>query len=262
MNETRQLLMGLVVTVAVSLPYHNATASSIDLGAADGFAVLAMDTITFAGSGVTHITGDIGLSPGTSMPGIPENLSLIGVNHWADGNTKSAQAALASAYTTAAGLTAQPGNIWGGAYDLGGSTLAPGVYKAVSFDITGILTLSSDDPNAIWVFQTTETVKNHGVVQLQGHAQAGNVYWQVGSSATLLGGSSFAGTIMAYKDITAVDGATVVGRLLAGATGIAGAVTMDNNEIVTPIPEPGTLRLFGIGIAMLGAFRRRFLSLV
>jgi len=254
--------MGLVLAVAVMVPHHSATATAIDLGAADGFAVLAMDTITFAASGVTHITGDIGLSPGTSITGIPENLNLIGVNHWADASTLSAQSALGVAYTTAAGLSALPANTYGGDHDLAGSAPTPGVYKAVSFGNSGTLTLSSADPNAIWVFQTSETLNNAGTIVLAGNAQAGNVYWQVGSSATLEGGSAFVGTILAYTSITGVNGATVDGRLLAGASGVGGAVTLDHNTIVTPVPEPGTLPLLGIGIATLVAFRRRFLSLV
>jgi len=189
------------------------------------------------------------------MPGNPANLTLNGVNHWNDATTLSAQSALSSAYDTAAALGAAPANTYGGAHDFAGSVLAPGVYKAVSFGNSGTLTLSSADPNAVWVFQTSETLNNAGTILLAGNAQAVNVYWQVGSSATLEPGSAFVGTIMAYASISALSGATVDGRLLAETA----AVTMDGNTIVKPVPEPGTLSLLGIAIVTLAVRRRRLL---
>jgi len=238
---------GLMLAVGVMLAQFDAGASVIDLGAANSFAVLAATTITFASP--TTITGDIGLNPGTSITG---PFTLIGVNHGGDATTLSAQSALSSAYSTAAGLSADV--TWGGAHDLAsGTPLAPGVYKAVSFANSGTLTLSSADPNAVWVFQTSETINNAGIILLGGNAQAGNVYWQVGSSATIEGGSAFVGTIMALTAITVKTGATVDGRLLAETA----AVTMDGNTITTPVPEPGTLSLIGIAIVTLAVRRRR-----
>lgn len=248
---------GLVLTVAVMLAQLHATASVIDLGIADSFAVLAGGGITIANA--STVTGDIGSFPTPTMTGL-EKLTLIGVNYAGDATTQNAKNALVSAYNTAAGLT--PNTTYGAIYDLGGHTLAPGVYNdPSSFAVTGVLTLDGgSNPNAVWVFQAGSTLgtASGSQINLINGAQAGNVYWQVGSSATLGTDSSFAGSILALTDITLTTGATVDGRLLARN----GAVTLDYNTVATPVPEPGMLPLLGIGLATVFAFRRRVLPLV
>ncbi len=234
------------------MPGHCALADAIDLGAADSFAVLAGSGITVAGAvDSTTITGDIGSSPTPSITGL-ENVVLVGVNYGGGPTTQDAQDDLTTAYNNAAGLS---GTTVAG--DLGGQTLTAGVYNdPSSMAITGTLTLDAGgDPNAVFVFQagsTLTTASGSQVVLING-AQAGNVYWQVGSSATLGTDSDFSGTIMALISITVTTGVTVDGQLLA----INGAVTLDNDTIVVPVPEPSTLALLGVGVATLVGFRRR-----
>jgi hypothetical protein len=119
--------------------------------------------------------------------------------------------------------------------DIGNSTLFPGVYKtSISLGITGNLTLDAQgDPNAVWIFQigsTLTTAAGNSQVILSGGAQAQNVFWQVGSSATLGTNTIFEGTIMAQASITLTTGATLNGRALART----GAVTLDNNQVNVP----------------------------
>ncbi len=119
--------------------------------------------------------------------------------------------------------------------ELGGLTLNSGVYKsASSLLLTGSLTLDAQgDPNAVWIFQagSTLTTASSSVVNLVGGAQASNIFWQVGSSATLGTYTNFAGSILALTSITVTTGATVDGRVLA----IDGAVTLDSNTIAVSL---------------------------
>ena len=139
------------------------------------------------------------------------------MNHADDAVTQSAKSDLVTAYDEAAGRLA--GMTFPPIYNLGDLTLSPGVYAdSSSFGITGILTLDAGgDPSAVWVFQagSTLTTAPGSKVLLTGGAQPGNVFWQVGSSATLGTGSLFAGTILALDDITLTTGAVVDGRVLA-----------------------------------------------
>ena len=118
--------------------------------------------------------------------------------------------------------------------DSGGQTLAPGVYNsASSLGLTGPVVLEAQgDPSAVFVFQAGSTLITAptSTVALTGGAQACNVFWQVGSSATLNTASTFVGTIMALTSATLDTGATVQGRVLARN----GAVTLDTNTITTP----------------------------
>ena len=134
----------------------------------------------------------------------------------------------------------------GGAGELGGRTLAPGLYQSASgaYDITSLdLTLDAGgDPNAVWIFQmaTTLHILSYRQVILAGGAQARNIFWQVGSSATLSTYSVFKGTIMAAQSIALQTAATLEGRALAQT----GAVTLDANTITNPILR-STLPSFG-----------------
>jgi hypothetical protein len=210
----------VVVTPTQSL----AIATPVPLGAADSFAVLAGQSITNTGPSV--ITGDIGVSPGTAISGFPPGL-VLGTQHSADAVALQAQSDLTVAYNNAAGQATDavlpP--------DAGGLTLVPGVYTAPStLGLTGTLTLDAQgDPNAVWVFQVGSalTTASASRVSLINGAQACNVFWQVGSSATLGTNSTFVGNILALTSITATTGASIDGRALARN----GSVTLDTNRI-------------------------------
>jgi len=165
---------------------------------------------------------------------------LTGTNHGGDAVTQGAKIALRSAFLNAAGRLG-PTLVVGGA--LGGRLLTPGVYKdngaPASLGLTGILRLDAQgDPKAVFIFQSASTLITEvgsGVVLLNG-AQACNVFWQVGSAATLKTSTTFVGTILANDDISLQASVTVAGRLLAGAQANgAGALTLINNTITTPV---------------------------
>jgi hypothetical protein len=214
----------LVGTVVVQGSNAAAAPTAVGLGTAGSFAVLAGSTIT--NTGPTTITGDIGLSPGTAFTG-DTTVTTSGTIHTADAVALRAQNDLTTAYNTAA--AAKPPTAISA--DLVGKTLKPGVYNsASSVALSGVLTLdAAGDPNAVWIFQagsTLITASGSRVAMLNG-AQACNVYWQVGSSATLGTGSTFKGTILALTSITLTTAAKVDGGVLARN----GAVTMDTNTI-------------------------------
>ena len=200
-----------------------------NLGSAGAFAVLGASTVTNGGASV--ITGDLGLSPGISVTGFPPGL-LIGTLHIADSTAAQAQLDLTAAYNDAAGRTIGAIVLAG---NLGGMTLAPGLYKSTSsLEISsGDLTLDAQgDANAVYIFEiasTLVTTTGRRVI-LAGGAQAANIYWQVGSSATLGVSSVFKGNILALASITVQTGAAVDGRLLARTA----AVTLDGNAVVRP----------------------------
>jgi hypothetical protein len=162
------------------------------------------------------------------VPGTPA-ATVNGTVHVADVFAASAQAALAVAFGDAVSRTTNPINV--DAADLGGRTLAPGLYKSAStIGITGTLTL---DGPGVYIFQVGSalTVNTGAQVVLTNGATSANVFWQVGSSATIGTAASFKGTIMAYASITLVSGATVEGRALA----MHAAVTMDSNNVTVPL---------------------------
>lgn len=205
------------------------SATTIDLGTADSFAILAGSTVTNTGSSV--ITGDLGLSPGTSVTGFPPGV-LNGTQHVADAVAVQAQTDLVTSYNNAAGqtpVTTVP-------TELGGTTKTAGVYDSEdgTFGITGTLTLDAQgDPGAVFIFKTASTLITAGssIVSLINGAQSCNVFWQVGSSATLGINSTFVGNILALTSITLTNGANVDGRVLARN----GAVTLDTNTITAAI---------------------------
>lgn len=190
---------------------------------ASEFAVLAGTTVT--NTGPTVISGDLGLSPGTSVTGFPPGI-VTGTQHITDAAAAQAQLDLTTDYLALEGLagaTTVAGNI-------GGQTLTPGLYKSTSFlEISsGDLTLSGGE-NDRWIFQIASTliVTTGRKVILAGGAQAANIFWQVGSSATLEVGSVFKGSILALTSIAVQTGANVEGNLLARN----GAVTLDTNAV-------------------------------
>ncbi|WP_328399007.1 ice-binding family protein [Streptomyces sp. NBC_00390] len=219
------LLVAFAV-VAVTPTRANA-ATPVDLGTAESFAVLAGAEVTNTGPSV--VTGDVGVHPGTSISGFPPG-TVNGTSHSGDTVAEQAKTDLVAAYNDAAGQASN------GALppDAGGLTLVPGVYTASSsLGLTGTLTLNAQgDPNAVWVFQvgSTLTTASNSSVSLINGASPCNVFWQIGSSATLGTGTTFVGTIMAKAAITVATGATIDGRALAEVE----AVTLDTNRITRP----------------------------
>ena len=201
------------------------------LGSAANYAVLAGSTVT--STGLSTVTGDLGVSPGTAVTGFPPGI-LVGAQHLGDPTSAQGIADLTTAYNSAAGRTLCPISVSG---NLGGQTLAPGLYKSTtSLAVSsGDLTLDAQgDGNAIFIFQmaSTLTTTSGRQVILTNGAKAANIYWQVGSSATLGTTSVFQGTIMADQAITLQTGARLNGRALARIA----AVSLDGNTIVKPAP--------------------------
>jgi hypothetical protein len=222
------------VAVFAAAPAAHAAQAPVGLGTAGSFAVLAGSGIT--NTGPTTITGDVGTFPTPSETGFA-SITLTGTNHAGDAVTQAAKNDLVTAYNDAFGRTP----VTNVPVELGGSTLAAGVYTSPSLGLTGTLTLdAAGDPSAEFIFQagsTLITASNSRVVLING-ANPCHVVWQVGSSATFGTGTQFAGDVLAQISITAVTGATFQGRLLARD----GAVTLDTNTITRadcPIPDVG-----------------------
>ena len=217
------LLVGSVLTGAAG-----AAQPAVGLGTSAPFAVLGGSTVTNTGPSV--ISGDVGVYPGTAVVGFPPGLVNNGTVHAADAVALQAQSDVTTAYDDAAGRTPAVTE----SSDLGGQTLAPGVYQAASaMSLTGTVTLDAGgDQSAVFIFQAGSTLitASSSSVNLIGGAQACNVFWQVGSSATLGTTTSFVGTILALTSASLDTGATLQGRVFARN----GAVTLDDNVITQP----------------------------
>jgi Ice-binding-like len=211
------------------------------LGTASSFAVLGASTVT--NTGPTVVNGDLGVSPGNAITGIPPGI-VNGTMHAGDATALSAQNDITTAYGALAG---QPCNVALTGQDLGGLTLTPGTYCFSSgAQLTGKLTLNGlGNAGAVWVFQigSSLTTASGSKIAFINAGQACGAFWQVGSSATLGTTTNFSGNILALASITLNTGATNNGGLFART----GAVTLDSNSvsrvgscgaIIQPPPPP------------------------
>jgi hypothetical protein len=231
-----RLIVGLGAVALAVLLFAVGAGAAPSLGTAAPYAVLAGTTVT--NTGPTVVTGDLGVSPGSAVTGFPVPGTVIGTIHSNDASAIGAQTDVTTAYNNLAGQACTPAshNLTG--IDLGGLTLTPGVYcfsssAALSIPAAPTLTLDAlGDPNAVWIFQigSTLTTASSSTVKVINGGQVCNVFWQVGSSATLGTSTAFVGNILALTSITLTTNASVSGRALAQN----GAVTMDTNNVTKP----------------------------
>lgn len=233
--------IGLAAVLALSANSAASAATVVDgpvnLGTAQTYSVLGASTVT--NTGPTTIGGDLGLSPGTSITGFggTTNGSVKGTIHRTDAAALQAQRDTTTAYNVAASLTPTRK----GLSELNGLSLTPGVYTggALALSTGGALTLAGT-ADSVWVFQaaSTLTIGSASQIVITGGASACNVFWQVGSSATIDTAARFQGTVLADQSVTAKTSASIVGRLLART----GAVTLDTNTLTAPsgCPAAGT----------------------
>jgi hypothetical protein len=217
------LSVGLAALVILIWPATALAATDPGLGGAGAFAVLAGTTVT--NTGPSWITGELGVAPGSAVTGFPPGTS--GVQHKGDSIATTAQTNLTAAYTNAAAQPCPGTNNFTGV-NLGGKNLVPGVYcQTTAPSLTGTLTLNG---SGVYIFQIGSTLitASGARVVLIGGAQPCQIFWQVGSSATIATSTTFVGTIMALTSIAMQTGATLNGRALARN----GAVTLDTNRII------------------------------
>jgi hypothetical protein len=227
----------ILITGGLGTPCTSSSQAGLNLGTAAKFATLAGATVTSTGN--TVVTGDLGVWAGTAVTGFagiaPGGPGIVHGNiHAGDATAQIAQGDLTTAFNDAAGRTLAPIDVANA--DLGGRTLAPGLYKSTgTLALTGTVVLDAQgDVNGVWIFQiasSLDTATGSAVV-LAGGAKASNVFWQVGTSATLGTTTAFKGTIMADQSISLANGATLEGRVLARIA----SVTMDSNAITIPAP--------------------------
>jgi len=239
----------LALISCAGLATHTNAQVTVDLGSAESYGVLAGTSATDTGSSI--VTGDLGVSPGATATGFGG--LVTGAINLDNAAAIQAKSDLALAYTQAAEETPTSS---AGTLTYNDQTLAPGVYKASStMDVSGTVTLNGG-ANSVFVFQagTTLTAELGTDIVLTGGVKAQNVFWQVGTSATLLGdASTFEGTILADTSITVDSGSTVIGDLLAKG----GAVTLDGSA-VTAIPEPASTSLWLAALAGLALIAAKF----
>ncbi|QCW51154.1 DUF3494 domain-containing protein [Nocardioides dongxiaopingii] len=215
----------LVLAPAAGVAHAEPTV--VPLGVAKEFSVLAGSTIT--NTGPSTVNRSIGLFPGTDITGAG-SLVVGGTTHAGDQRARTAKSDLTTAYNNAAGQTPRIA----ADSELAGETLVGGIYRRpAAMALNGALTLDGqNDPDSVWVFQAGSTLtagSGSSIVLVRG-ADACNVFWQVGSSATIGTTTRFVGTIMADQSITMQTGARLRGRALARI----GAVTLDTNVITSP----------------------------
>ncbi len=227
-HRTAQALACLLFSGFLALSFSAGAQTIPPLGGAQGFSVLGGSTVT--NTGPTVVTGQLGVSPGTAITGFPPGAVIGGTIHSNDGVAALAHTDASTVFTQL-GLELATVNLTG--QNLGGLTLTPGIYRFdTTAQLTGTLSLNTqNDVNAVFHFligDALTTASNSSVLVLNGGSN--NIFWQIGSSATLGTGSSFAGTIIADQSITLNTGANLAGRALA----INGAVTLDTNVVTVP----------------------------
>lgn len=236
----------LVVPAAGGLPKPNPwtfttgtglAAGAVALGSSATFGIMATSAITSTGNSI--INGDVSLDPGTSMTGIPPAI-INGSIHVNDTVSAQARNDLLSAYNFAKSLPI--GTTISAGADLGAAGLypagmPPGTYTSGStMLVSSPLTLDAGgDANAVWVFQIGSSLTTTADVLLANGAQSKNVFWVPTSDATIGVGSTFEGTIVSGRDVTAVTGATINGRILAGAI-TAGTIALQSSVVNVPAP--------------------------
>jgi hypothetical protein len=242
----------------------SAYANSISLGTAGSYAMLAGSAVTNTGS--TVLIGNLGVSPGCALSGAG-TLTLSGTTNLCNGPAAKAQSDLTAAYIQAQNLKST-GNLTG--KDLGGMTLTSGVYTfSTSANLgTGMTLTLEGKPGALFVFQIGSSLTTGSassvifINSLTGKPMTDpNIFWQVGSSATLGTSTAFAGNVLALTSITLNTSASIT---CGSALARNGAVTLQGNTITScgggtsTVPEPGTLGLLGTGlITIAGVVRRR-----
>ncbi|MEO8364025.1 MAG: ice-binding family protein, partial [Ilumatobacteraceae bacterium] len=238
----RLSIVPLLFVVLLDTPSAQAYTSPgpVDLGSAADFAVLGNTAITNNGSTQVYLghvgSGPTGFAVSNFPPGVVNSPGILYTS--ANSATANANAALGTAYSNIAARAVNQ-TFPNGDGQLNNLILDPGVYRVGSATTAqlaaGTLTLdANNDPNSIWIFQipgTTLVTAASTQILLTRGAQACNVYWQVGSSATLGASSTFRGNILADTSITVGNSVTVDGRLLAGAVTTSGAVTLDTDTI-------------------------------
>jgi hypothetical protein len=222
------LLILVMMSVSLASPSTNVSASQLEgtspsLGAAASYSVLAGTTVT--NTGPTTMPGDLGVSPGTAVVGFPPGIvGPPGTIHAGDANAASAQVDSTAAFTF---LDQSCDTTYPGVQNLTlVSPLGPGTYCATAFTLTGNLTLSG---SGVWIFKSASTLITSPGSSVTGGDPC-NVWWRVGSSATLDTTTSFIGNILALTSITLNTNASLDGRALAQT----GAVTLDSNVITGP----------------------------
>jgi hypothetical protein len=230
-------ILALVVLLGSGLTLGTGTASAavvatVPLGTAAAYGVLGAQTVT--NTGPTVVKGlDVGVSPKTEITGFgPGIITPPGVKHAADANAASAQAAALTAFNNAAGRVPAPADKGLTDLTLVKGPLQPGVYQG-NLSLSKTVTLDNrTNPDAVFIFQASSklTIASGSAVRFTTDHVSCNVFWEVGSSATIFTGSRFVGTVLAHTSIAAQTGATITGRLLANT----GAVTLDTNTITAP----------------------------
>jgi hypothetical protein len=263
MTLKRLIRVAILGSTAIILTFAPASAQTApSLGSAQSFAVLGGSTVTNTGPSV--VTGDLGVSPGSAVTGFPPGVVVSGAIHAANAVALAAQNSVITAYNS---LASQACTLDLTGQDLGGRTLTPGVYCfSTSAQLTGTLTLNAQgNASAVFIFKigsTLTTASASSVVMINGGSPC-NVFWQVGSSATLGTTTSFIGNILALTSITMNTGANLTGRDLARN----GAATLDTNTInaaacTAALPPVPTLPqvfviLLALGLTAAGYFQLR-----